>query len=151
MKHIATIAALLGARAHELRGKHTVAGCRHSVLRHLEAAGNAADPGWATLCCAARHLPAALPSAENPPAAAFERILCAAPKAAPPAALEDLTLGKFFFYAATHPKYAGARGYNYTGWKFLPQTCGEAGWFRPACGGAGTGRSPRASAGASTR
>ena len=70
------------ARGHELRGKHTVAGCRHSVLRHLEAAGNAADPGRATLCCAAPHLPAALPSTENPPAAALERILCAAPTAA---------------------------------------------------------------------
>ena len=55
----------------------------------------------------------------------------AEPDDTPPAVRDmDLTLGKFFFYAATHPKYAATRRFDFSGWQFLPDTCGAEGWFR---------------------
>ena len=115
-----------------------VARCQKNVLRHLAAAGNVEDEQWATLVCAPEHLPsstAAEPA--NPPSDVFESIMCprngAEPDDTPPAVRDmDLTLGKFFFYAATHPKYAATRRFDFSGWQFLPSDCGDEGWFRAA-------------------
>lgn len=123
-----------------------VARCKHFVRKHLEAAGNVADDEWATLVCASEYLPepAARKAPTGPPVEAFEGIMCPRVRhgtrhveavTLDDRLLDDLTLGKFFFYAATHPAYAAARRFNYTGWQFLPKECGEQGWFRAACSG----------------
>jgi len=130
--------ALLVATLAAARPVTDVASCRAHVLQNLAAAGNVEDGQWATLVCAPEHLPpAAAATPANPPAEVFEGLMCpregAAPDAAPPAAREmAVTLGKFFFNAATHPKYAAARRFDYAGWRFLPETCGAEGWFRAA-------------------
>ena len=115
-----------------------VARCQKNVLRHLAAAGNVEDEQWATLVCAPEHLPPATrPQTDTPPSDVFESIMCprngAEPDDTPPAVRDmDLTLGKFFFYAATHPKYAATRRFDFSGWQFLPSDCGDEGWFRAA-------------------
>ena len=115
-----------------------VARCQKNVLRHLAAAGNVEDEQWATLVCAPEHLPPATrPQTDTPPSDVFESIMCprngAEPDDTPPAVRDmDLTLGKFFFYAATHPKYAATRRFDFSGWQFLPSDCGAEGWFRGA-------------------
>ena len=113
--HLLVVARWCGGRGKVFRD---VEACRRSILAHLEAAGNVADDEWATLVCADRYLPFAAPSAppSGPSPLVFEDLICASPKAPPPEALRDLTLGKFFFYAATHPKRgAGAihRRFNF--------------------------------------
>ena len=130
--------ALLVATLAAARPVTDVARCRKNVLRHLAAAGNVEDEQWATLVCAPEHLPSSTaPAPANPPADVFEGLMCprknGEPDDAPPAVRDmDLTLGKFFFYAATHPKYAATRRFDFSGWQFLPSDCGNEGWFRGA-------------------